>query len=58
MIEHEQQADPTERDSWPRQHSRIRELLDSFHCAFSRRLRKLDAGDCDLRDLEDAARPQ
>jgi hypothetical protein len=45
LIQHEWSADPTDRDAWPRQHSRIRELLNSFHDAFSERLRQLDPDD-------------
>ncbi|WP_022835468.1 DUF4268 domain-containing protein [Salisaeta longa] len=45
LIEHEWDADPTNRDTWPRQHSRMRELLDAFHRAFSPRIRQLEPGD-------------
>jgi len=45
LIEHEWDADPTDRDDWPRQHSRMSELLDAFHRTFAPRLRELDVND-------------
>jgi len=54
LIQHEWSADPTDRDAWPRQHSRIRELLNSFHDAFSERLRQLDPDDWVPPEQEEA----
>ena len=45
LIEHEWDADPTDRSDWPLQHSRMRELLNSFHRAFAPRLRRLEVDD-------------
>jgi len=45
VIQHEWSANPTNRDAWPRQHSRMGELLDAFHRVFSPRLRHLNASD-------------
>jgi hypothetical protein len=45
VVQHEWKADPMDRDEWPEQHSRMRELLGAFHRAFSTRLRELDASE-------------
>ena len=45
FVQYEWNADPTDQDDWPRQHGRMRELLDAFHRTFSPRLRQLDPSD-------------
>jgi hypothetical protein len=45
VVQHEWEADPMDRERWPEQHSRMRELLDAFYRAFSERLQQLNASD-------------
>ena len=54
VIQHEWDADPTDRDAWPRQHSRIGELLNQFHQAFAPRLKRLDASEWPPPDVEES----
>lgn len=55
LIQHEWSADPTNRDDWPRQHSRMADLLDTFHRAFSPRLRELDASELESTEKDETA---
>ncbi len=52
VVQHEWDADPTDRDAWPRQHSRIGELLDEFHQAFAPRLKQMDPSEWESPDVD------
>ncbi|MES3629214.1 MAG: DUF4268 domain-containing protein [Longimonas sp.] len=52
VIQHEWDADPMDRDSWPRQHNRIGDLLDAFHHTFAPRLKQLDPSEWESLDVD------